>query len=180
VDSRHQEKHWIIRATQAIQIDANQDCKQPGPPIFAEKAWRCYLRAAACFEQGKDVERDLQEARRLYRLYFLALAQRDAKSSSILESAMSLAGESTRTRRRQRGCIVSLPTKAMLMGSAISECYHTGLGVKQDIDEAVRLYRLSANQGNSRGQCNLGVCSELGTGVKQDIDEAVRLYGHSA
>lgn len=36
--------------------------------------------------------------------------------------------------------------------------------------------RLSAEQGDARAQCNLGVCYRYGTGVEKDEEEAVRLY----
>jgi hypothetical protein len=40
----------------------------------------------------------------------------------------------------------------------------------------VRYYRLAAEQGHARAQCNLGYCFEIGKGVAQDLAEAVRYY----
>lgn len=54
-------------------------------------------------------------------------------------------------------------------------CYF-GRGVAQDYVEAVRLYRLAADQGHARAQCDLGLMFDCGLGVKQDKAEAVRLY----
>jgi uncharacterized protein len=51
---------------------------------------------------------------------------------------------------------------------------------RKDYNEAVRLYRLSAKQGNANGQYNLGVMYANGQGVLQDYKEAVRLYRLSA
>jgi len=49
------------------------------------------------------------------------------------------------------------------------------------MNEAVRQFRLSADQGNEQGQCNLGVCYEDGTGVgEKDFNEAVRQFRLSA
>jgi hypothetical protein len=47
-------------------------------------------------------------------------------------------------------------------------------------DEAVRLYRLAAAQGDARGQCNLGFMFENGRGVAKKKSEAIRLYRLSA
>ena len=46
--------------------------------------------------------------------------------------------------------------------------YEDGLGVPQDDKEAVRLYRLSAEQGEASAQYNLGVMYDNGQGVAQD------------
>lgn len=54
-------------------------------------------------------------------------------------------------------------------------CYF-GRGVAQDYVEAVRLYRLAAEQGHARARCDLGLMFDCGLGVKQDKAEAVRLY----
>jgi hypothetical protein len=42
--------------------------------------------------------------------------------------------------------------------------------------EAVRYYRLAAEQGHAAAQYSLGSCFELGEGVAQDMAEAVRYY----
>ena len=54
--------------------------------------------------------------------------------------------------------------------------YNTGQGVPQDYAEAVRWYRLAADQGVARAQTNLGVMYDNGDGVPQDDAEAVRLW----
>ena len=58
--------------------------------------------------------------------------------------------------------------------------YAFGRGVPQDEAEAVRWYRLSADQGNAFAQYNLGVSYAFGRGVPQDEAEAVRWYRLSA
>jgi TPR repeat protein len=50
--------------------------------------------------------------------------------------------------------------------------YSNGLGVPQDYKEAVRLYRLSAEQGDAKAQSNLGNNYALGEGVPQDYVSA--------
>jgi len=46
--------------------------------------------------------------------------------------------------------------------------YNEGLGVPQDYKEAVRLYRLAAEQGHAEAQYNLGQMYRQGLGVPQD------------
>jgi TPR repeat protein len=52
----------------------------------------------------------------------------------------------------------------------------TGRGVDKNMTEAIRLYRLAIDQGNTAAMNNLGYQYELGEGVPQDHVEAVRLY----
>ena len=51
--------------------------------------------------------------------------------------------------------------------------YH---GVKKDHKIAVHFYRLSANQGNPRGQFDLSFMFHFGYGVHKSYQEAIRLY----
>ena len=50
--------------------------------------------------------------------------------------------------------------------------YRNGKGVPQDYKEAVRLYRLSAEQGYALAQYNLGLMYYKGQGVPQDYVSA--------
>ena len=54
----------------------------------------------------------------------------------------------------------------------LGNCYYTA----KDDAEAVRLYRLAADQGFAAAQKNLGVMFASGRGVQKDNVEAVRLY----
>ena len=58
--------------------------------------------------------------------------------------------------------------------------YFLGLGVPQDFKEAVKWYRLAAEQGYAPAQNNLGVKYHHGRGVPQDYKEAVKWYTKSA
>jgi TPR repeat protein len=51
-----------------------------------------------------------------------------------------------------------------------------GRGVEQDDAEAVKWYRLAAEQGYARAQTNLGWMHEKGRGVDQNDAEAVKWY----
>ena len=60
--------------------------------------------------------------------------------------------------------------------SILGSCYYCGIGVQEDSKEAVRLFKVAAEQCNAHAQCKLGWCYEIGEGVKSDLEEAVRLY----
>jgi len=51
-----------------------------------------------------------------------------------------------------------------------------GQGVTQDYQEAVKWYRMAAEQGNALAQYNLGLLTFNGKGATQDYEEAARLY----
>ena len=58
--------------------------------------------------------------------------------------------------------------------------YLNGSGVEKNVAEAVRLFRLSAEQGYAAGQAWLGSCYLQGIGVEKNVTEAVRLFRLSA
>ncbi|MGE4490542.1 MAG: trypsin-like peptidase domain-containing protein [Kiritimatiellales bacterium] len=63
--------------------------------------------------------------------------------------------------------------------------YDEGLGVSADNEEAIKWYRLAAEQGHKDAQYTLGVYYDAGTGVSQNAEEAAKWYrlaaeqGHS-
>ncbi|MDE7136205.1 MAG: sel1 repeat family protein, partial [Muribaculaceae bacterium] len=58
--------------------------------------------------------------------------------------------------------------------------YYTGKGVPQNYTEAVKLYRMAAEHGNSSAQSELGWMYHNGYGVPQDYSEAVKWYRKGA
>jgi len=54
--------------------------------------------------------------------------------------------------------------------------YGNGRGIGQDYKEAVKWYRLAAEQGHLKAQSNLGVMYDNGRGIVQDYKEAVKWY----
>ena len=54
----------------------------------------------------------------------------------------------------------------------LGNMYRTGEGVPQDYAEAMRWYRLAADQGHAAAQFNLGVMYTDGNGVPQDYVQA--------
>ena len=75
--------------------------------------------------------------------------------------------------------IEQLRVEAELLGDAVAQfslglMYATGNGVPRDYQEAIKWYRLAAEQGYSGGQYNLGLMYYQGKGVAQDYQEAVK------
>ena len=54
--------------------------------------------------------------------------------------------------------------------------YRDGKGIGQSDAEAVRLFRLAADQNNDAAQTNLGWMYQTGRGVVANPKEAIRLY----
>ena len=54
--------------------------------------------------------------------------------------------------------------------------YANGEGVPEDDKEAVKWYRLAAEQGHAQAQYNLGLMYANGEGVPEDDKEAVKWY----
>jgi TPR repeat protein len=51
-----------------------------------------------------------------------------------------------------------------------------GRGIAQNVSEAVKYYKLSADQGDPVGQANYGSSLEHGTGIAPNVSEAVKYY----
>ncbi|OLP04663.1 tetratricopeptide repeat protein, partial [Rhodoferax antarcticus] len=64
--------------------------------------------------------------------------------------------------------------------SNLGVMYENGQGVSQDYKEAVKWYRLAAEQGNANAQSNLGVMYFNGQGVSQSRVVAFALFNLSA
>ena len=58
----------------------------------------------------------------------------------------------------------------------LGKIYDNGEGVPEDDAEAVKWYRLAADQGHAAAQDNLGMMYATGEGVPQDDAEAVKLF----
>ena len=54
--------------------------------------------------------------------------------------------------------------------------YESGKGVPKDYDQAIKWYRLAAEQGAAIAQSNLGWMYANGHGVLKDYNEAIRWY----
>ena len=78
--------------------------------------------------------------------------------------------------------LLSLTFLFLFSGSVYGDDFIDGLKAykRNDYKEAVRLFRLSAEQGNKFAQNILGRMYDEGQGVLQDYEEAIRLFRLSA
>ena len=58
--------------------------------------------------------------------------------------------------------------------------YVNGWGVPKDDKQAVKWYKLAADQGNAPAQFNLGVMYDKGEGLPEDDQQAVNWYRRAA
>jgi hypothetical protein len=54
--------------------------------------------------------------------------------------------------------------------------YTTGVGVTQDVEKGVSLYRVAAEAGHAGARCRLGAAYRSGCGVEEDMTEALRHF----
>ena len=126
------------------------------------------------YEKGRGVPQDDAEAVKWYRL----AAEQGNAYAQINLGAMYRQRPGRAAGRRGGGEVVPVGGRAgMPRRSTISAVmYDEGRGVPQDDAEAVKWYRLAAEQGNAAAQYNLGVMYDKGEGVPQDDAEAVKWY----
>ena len=77
---------------------------------------------------------------------------------------------------RRRGGIAWLPSRDIVLGrsSTWALCMPRRDGVPEDHAEAVRWYRMAAEQGNAKAQNSLGDMYYRGEGIPEDHAEAAR------
>ena len=59
-------------------------------------------------------------------------------------------------------------------------CCKRGLGLEQDLAQAVHWYEKAVEAGLPAAMCSLGVCYENGEGVSEDLEQAAALYRRAA
>jgi TPR repeat protein len=64
--------------------------------------------------------------------------------------------------------------------NSLALAYFKGLGTQKDFRLGAYLYQQSANQNNTVGQYNCGICYVYGTGVRQNEEEAGRRFRQAA
>jgi tetratricopeptide (TPR) repeat protein len=67
-----------------------------------------------------------------------------------------------------------------LAQKSLAEMFMKGIGVEQDVTQAVFWYRKAAEQGDATAQANLGMMYDSGQGVEQDAKQAVVWYRKAA
>jgi TPR repeat protein len=145
---------------------------------------------ASCYFHGSGVEEDKTEAVAWYRKaaeqghagsqYTLACCY---KNGSGVEEDKAEAIAWYRKAAEQKGRPFKFVVDRWVVDASIAKAqyalawhYHTGSGVVKDMAEAVRWFRLAAEQGHVSAQSDLGWCYQAGSGVAEDKAEAVRWY----
>src|SRR5215468_7055801 len=64
--------------------------------------------------------------------------------------------------------------------TALGTKYRNGEGVRQDLEQAARWFRLAANQGSAEAENDLGFLYDYGGGLPIDHQEAARWYRKAA
>jgi TPR repeat protein len=115
---------------------------------------------ADMYEYGKGIAKDMNEALRLYRL---AADQGNDSAKKALDRLKTV-------------------VPAMSAEKAYEEALRlwNGTGVAKNEAEAVRLFRIAADQGHGDAQASLGYAYDMGTGVAKSDAEALKWYRMSA
>jgi uncharacterized protein len=156
-DNRERARHWLSVAADRGHIPA---CKklfwlicQDGDEGAFERAIVYHRRAA---ELGDDISSKL-----LIQLYGDSLHSKEPHLLKYLQRHADLGHEFAQLR--------------------LAQTYDEGdLDVEKDLNKAFYWYSRSAEQGNCRAQCALGIMYALGDGVAQDDELAVRWYSEAA
>ena len=153
------------------------DMGRGGVPESDEDALKWYRLAAdqgyahgqyllgTMYQNGQAVAKDLNEAARWFRL---AIAQGNESAKKALE----------RLQAASAAPAPAAPSPETTFQSA--NAYWNGTGVEKNEVEAVRLYRIAADQGHAPAQVSLGYAYDVGRGVAQSDAEAIRWYRLSA
>ena len=102
-------------------------------------------------------------------------------ASCVLVSVTAVAGELPTTDRE----LAEIRLLAEWVGDAekqfvLGKVYYEGAGVPQNYTEAVKWFRLAADQGSVESQHMLGVMYDRGDGMPQDYSRATELYREAA
>ncbi|WP_010322543.1 tetratricopeptide repeat protein [Marinobacterium stanieri] len=124
------------------------------------------------YENGWGVDKDLEQAQRLY--------EQGARQGH-LESVNSLRALKNRAYKIEFDKLMPLAENGD--GDAqnrIGEMFEFGYGVERDSDKAIEWYRKAADQNVVAAWHNIGRCYNFGTGVEQDYAEAETWYRKAA
>jgi len=148
--------------------------KGAGVPKDAAQAAEWFSKAA---DQGNaDAEAMLGE---------LACPQMSAKNCNTYQSYIwfylaAVNGNQSAPMKRDALEIFSTPIQLAAAQGAIGAAYYFGKGVPQNYAEAVKWWRVAAEEGNAQAQNDLGTAYQNGTGLVKDVAEAVKWYRKAA
>ncbi len=117
-------------------------------------------RLGACYFLGEGVKKDEEEALKWHRLAAKQSDEFYKKECFAYRYINVMSADSPD------------PTDQCQLGIM----YYNGEGIEKNYAEAVRYYRLAADQGNANGQNGLGNCYYNGEGVEKNYAEAARQF----
>lgn len=130
------------------------------------------------FEFGVGVEKNLEEA---FRLYKLSAESGFTLAESMIGYCLSQGyGVAVDPQLSVEYYMRAVNKGFSVAQSNIGLCYEKGHGVQQDYSEAIRYYLMSASQGYINAQNNLGRCYEYGIGVPEDYSMCFYWFKKSA
>ncbi|MFV3037882.1 tetratricopeptide repeat protein, partial [Klebsiella pneumoniae] len=65
-------------------------------------------------------------------------------------------------------------------GFYVGQFYDFGIGIEEDMEQAVKWYQRAADQDEPRARARLGFCYYCGEGVEQDLKKAAALFLRAA
>ncbi|NDC78645.1 MAG: hypothetical protein EBZ67_12345, partial [Chitinophagia bacterium] len=127
--------------------------------------------------KGLGIPRDSIRAMRLF--------ERSADSGYV--RAMVFLGDAQLFKDTQRGDSIALSwyRKAVALDDPqgqfrLGNMLMSGMGIRPDTTEAIRLFRRSAEGGEPNGMAQLAYAYQMGVGLGKDLAEALRLYRQAA
>jgi hypothetical protein len=135
-----------------------------------------------CYQHGQGVEKDSNEA---FKCYQESLKTGDDPRAISLVGHSYLEGVGTEIDTEKALGFLREYAENGGDGSGRAQeelgwCHYTDEYGVQDLEEAAKWFRLSAEQGNDMGQYFLAECYRDGKGVEKDFDEALKWFKAAA
>ena len=132
---------------------------------------------AAKIRRDADIQRTRQECLRARYNDFISYSYNDPDAQYDDEILQSIVTNRKLEIKKNRELAKKGDIKAQ---NEVGYYYQNGIGVSKDDAEAVRWYRLAAEQGLALAQDNLGWMYQNGLGIEQNYTEAVNWYRKAA
>lgn len=137
----------------------------------AQGAFEAQYNLACCYQFGRGVAADPQQAVELYQLAAeQGLKEGISNAARCHQHLLQAKEESSRRAAELQQLVTS--EGSVSARYELGLCYQEGQGVEQDMGRALGLFQLAANDGFADAQYHLGVCYQAGTGVEKSDAKA--------
>jgi TPR repeat protein len=125
---------------------------------------------AICFDEGLGVERDLEQAAKLYR-------QAAEKGNSVAQNNLGVCydrgyGVEKNEREALRWFRKAADQNFATANANMADFYFDGNGVPKDAAKGIALLRKGSEQGSGYAQAKLGMCYLIGKGMEANLSDA--------